>query len=657
MIRLLLSVFLAVSGLVVKGEHINRCDSSPMNLCGSDFVIYKSECDFLVSKAKISDLTILDLADCITSDFEAVSGNFSELNTTENTPNLDSRSLRGNNLSKRDSVADSDNVTLSLTNDTQMTIVESMNENDESSVNNTALVNGSISDEKHFQDTVLENATYNDVNDILNAFYMGERNSIFKEINKYNVNMINVIVENFDISSFILSNGKYNLSRISMLVLESVIKILRNQKSKLQNYLNQLKGIEFESINNNYTTTNPTYKALKRIDALNLNRTYNPSIFGQREYSVLNVTFRFINLNNASNFLTSPLITDFALQSLDRMNIDSLKHNEDSSILGNNMNNSVNIDDISDHIKAMNNRLLLTSEHEYAVIKGIDSNNGENSYLSKTENCEINTPSRQEAPVISNFHCIFPKNSTGDNLQMASNKILSMTQITLGNLLEDKLRYNSTIIPHEIFNPIPNITSLLEANSRVLLSNSSEEGEGQEDLVLDFFDLLLSPLNFTNNDLSDFGIGEIFVNFDLNFLMGGEPIGPMISNVNETAILEEIDEIFNLDSLLKDLNSIEKKSNNTTNSTLLSTLRITSEVFPKINSNFTVDDIFRDFPPAFDRVRGPDCIVKCDDQVDLHCANNGVTYKNLCEFRNAQCNDKKLIFVSFGKCLPLIIRG
>ncbi|EAK88032.1 protein with signal peptide and possible kazal domain [Cryptosporidium parvum Iowa II] len=612
MIKLLISIFLVTPGLVVKGEQLIRCDSSPMNLCGSDLVIYKSECDFLASKARLSDLTILDLTDC-------VNGNFSELNVTESSSNLDNRSLRGSSISKKDSDKTSENVTLSLKNDTEMNLPDLMDDNNENIVNNYTFVNGSTSDGKHLQDISLTDSIYNSGDNILNAFYMGKHSPIFQNINKYNVKMINVIVENFDISTFILSNGKYNLSRFSMLVLESVIKILKNQRSKIDNYLSRLKSTKLESTDSD----NATYP-YKVVDRRN-----DSSIIGQEEYDGLNVTFKFSNSSNANSFLDSQILTDLALKYSSKVNVSSIDNN---------------------HKKAISNRLLVASENDYAPIKEIDSNLTDSHFV--VDNCEVNIPPYQGAQLVPNFHCIFPQNSTGNNFEVACNNILSLAQIAIMNTFGNNSNLN--LIPYKVLNPIMNVTSLSEGNIRILSSNQSWEGESQEKFVLDFFDLLLSPLNFTN-EIMDLEIGEIFVNFDFSLLSNGDFIDSSVSNVNDTTNLEEIDEIFKLDSILKDLNLI-LKSNNTDNSTLSGSLRITSETLPKMDSNYTTDGISRDFPPAFDRVRGPDCVVKCDDNIDLHCANNGIAYKNLCEFRNAQCDDQGLIFVGFGKCLPLVIK-
>ncbi|TRY49655.1 Signal peptide, Kazal domain containing protein [Cryptosporidium tyzzeri] len=624
MIKLLISIFLVTSGLVVKGEQLIRCDSSPMNLCGSDLVIYKSECDFLASKARLSDLTILDLTDC-------VNGNFSELNVTESSSNLDNRSLRGSSISKKDSDVTSENVTSSLKNDTEMNLPDLMDDNNENIDNNHIFINGSISDEKHLQDISLTDSIYNNGDNILNAFYMGKHSPIFQNINKYNVKMINVIVENFDISTFILSNGKYNLSRFSMLVLESVIKILKNQRSKIDNYLSRLKSTELESADSNNAIY--SYKVMDRRN--------DSSIIGQKEYDCLNVTFKFSNSSNANSFLDSQILTDLALKYSSKVGVSSFNDNE------NTFNNS-SID--NNHKKAISNRLLVASENEYAPIKEIDSNLTDSHFV--VNNCEVTIPPYQGAPLVPNFHCIFHQNSTGNNLEDACNNILSLAQITFMNTFGNNS--NLSLIPYKMFNPIMNVTSLSEGNIRILSSNQSWEGESQEKFVLDFFDLLLSPLNFTN-EIMDLEIGEIFVNFDFSLLSNGGFIDSSVSNVNDTTNLEEIDEIFKLDSVLKDLNLI-LKSNNTDNFTLSSSLRITSETLPKIDSNYTTDSISRDFPPAFDRVRGPDCVVECEENIDLHCANNGIAYKNLCEFRNAQCDDQGLIFVGFGKCLPLVIK-
>ncbi|OII75584.1 uncharacterized protein cubi_02105 [Cryptosporidium ubiquitum] len=650
--KFLLSIFLPISGLAVRGEQIIRCNSNLMNLCGSDMVIYKSECDFLASKAKFSDLTILDLSDCISSNYKVINSS-SNLNITNGASHLNSRLLRGSGMLKRDSEVNSDMI-VSVKNETQENLVELVDKKVDNSDKNSTLEYESSSDNENIQDLRLAGGVYSDEIDREKSFYMGSHDSVYKGINKYNVNMINVIVENFDISSFVLSDGKYNLSRLSLLVLKTIIKILENQKSKMLNYLNQLNNVQIDNNNDkNLTSPDSGYNGLEEIQNSYTHKADNFSVIDQRMHNSLNVTFRFVNFNNTDNYLNSLMLVDFALQTLGKMSINNLKDIYNST-LKNDLNNSTNIGNINGDKKKTMNRLLLPLEEE-STFEELNSSNGTNNYLDEADNCELNISSNKETPAIPNFHCIFPKNST-DNFKMASNYILNLTELTLKDTFDNKFGNSLTLFPHSIFNPTMNTTNPLETSTRALLSNQSKEIENRVDLVLDFFDLLFSPLNITNDDLKDLEIGEIFVNFDLNFLKD-ESINSTLTNMDDTGVLEALDEIFELGSIINNFTLSEQKSNSTANSTSLNPLRIASEATPKIKANSTVEELFREFPPAFDRVRGEGCIVKCDDQVDLHCGNNGVTYKNLCEFRNAQCTNKNLIFVNFGKCLPLIIRG
>lgn len=629
--KFLFSILLTISGLVVKGEQIIRCNSDLMNLCGSDMVIYKSECDFLASKDKNSDLTILDLADCI-SFGNITFNNSSNLNISKGASDLDSRSLRGSVMLNKGSEISSYDVNESKKNETKNELVKLVDREGDNSDKNSTLVH--FSSDEIIQNVGLVTAGDRGGSDIENAFYMVNRNSNFKEVNKYNVNMINVIVENFDISSFVLSDGKYNFSRLSLFVLKTIIEILRNQKSKMENYLNQLDSTKINK-NDKFTSANSGFSNLKEIQDFDLNKIMNSSHIGQRMYNELNVTFRLANSNNTNSYFNSSDIVDSALQTLNSIGIGNLKDDTYISSLNNNL--TIIRDEREDL-----NRLLLTSEKESTSLEKFNSYNATNKYFSKFDECELNVPSDRKFPAASNFHCIFPNNST-DNLKIASKYILGLTELALKNTFENNFGNNST--------------NSLEVNARTLISDRSMENKEQAaDIVLDFFDLILSPINITNNDLKDLVISDIFVNFNLD-LLKNEPANPKASDVNETAIFEAIDEIFKSDLILDIFSLDEQKPNKTTNTKLLNPLRIISEIPAKIDKNSTIDELFREFPPAFDRVRGQGCIVECGDQVDYHCANNGVTYKNLCELRNAQCNNKNLIFVSFGKCLPLVIRS
>lgn len=648
----------------MRGEQLIRCNPSPMNICGSDMVIYKSECDFLASKNQYSDLTILDLADCIGSDSEVVGSN-----STEGVLSLDSRSLRGSSGTSRAAPElYFGNTSVLLENETHSGLAQFV---DVKSGNHSLLAEhaGQVlalepSLDGSFHNSSMANATHTRGDNATSTYYTNNHSPVFKTINKFNVNVINAVVDNFDISSFVLSNGRYNLSRLSLSILEAILRILRSQRSRMQNLLDQMKRAE-RTENGNSTGL----KSLEMVDeeAHWSNFTLaNSSTPGQRMHNGLNVTFRLTNSGNTTvgGYWSSPAVVDIALQTLNRMGVNGWRTFSNDSVSETTaVNGSAGI--VGRNRTA--NRMLLTHGEDYIPFLDFGIFNETNNYLAEAQNCDLGASSSRETPVASSFHCVFPRNSTG-SLRQASKQVLNLTEFILRNSFE-QLGLGSTLtgfpvsLSHSVYNSSLEREDLLgSAKARVLsATNQSEGAVNQTDSTSDMLDVLLAPLNSTSDDLRDIGIDEIFVNFDLDIPRDNvlveelESADPLVSKAN---ILEELNEIFKLDSLIKSLSGRKALNDTFSNHTLSGSLRSTrEELLPSFNSSLIMDDLFREFPPAFDRVRGENCIVKCNDQVDYHCANNGVTYRNLCEFRNAQCVDSNLIFVSFGKCLPLVIRG
>ncbi|KAJ1609855.1 signal peptide-containing protein [Cryptosporidium canis] len=646
MVNLIWLALAATNALVVGGEQFIRCNSGPMTICGSDMTLYKSECEFLASKANNTDLTIVDLADCIGSD-PAISGvNASELGTVETGLGSESRSLRGSSLFKWNSELLYGNMSSYLRGESNGSFV-GLSDVMNGSEADSALTYGYNWNESTFYSSLMNDTNGNGSN-AYSSFYLGEYNPVFKSINKYNVNVINAVVENFDVSSFILSNGKYNLSKLSLSVLEMVLKILKTKKYKMQSLVNKMRYYE-HMWGGNSTVPNSGLKSLNNPYNFTLMGT-NSSQYDYSTYNGLNVTFKLINLNSTNNYLSSPLILGLALNTLNNMNIGSLRLDANESSLENTVNYFTEGGNRSEGV----NRSLLSAEHVQA--NGSVPSNGTTDQPGEVYDCDMSIAS-SESPTASSFHCIF-KNSTA-NIKVASEYVVRLTELVLKDFL-DKSGLNSTLEEGQIqwspfmFNPM-----IERANQRGLknrfLSGSRLRDDNHVSLVLDFFDLLLVPLNYTSNDLGDSGVDEIFVNFDLNMLKDDQTAPPK-TRANETVVMEELNEIFQLESMIKNF-SIGQRYNEASNYTLTNSLRVASEALPVLNSSSSIDDFFREFPPAFDRVRGQDCVIECDDHVDYHCANNGVTYRNLCEFRNAQCADISLIFVSYGECLPLIIKG
>ncbi|KAJ1611068.1 signal peptide-containing protein [Cryptosporidium canis] len=647
MLSLIWLALAAANALAVGGEQFIRCNSGPMTICGSDMVLYKSECEFLASKANNTDLTIVDLADCIGSD-PAISGvNASELGAAEAGLGSESRSLRGSSLFKWNSELFYGNMSSYLRGESNGSFV-GLSDVMNGSEADGALTYGYDWNQSTFYSSLMNDTSGNGSN-AYSSFYLGEYNPVFKSINKYNINMINAVVENFDVSSFILSNGKYNLSKLSLSVLEMVLKILKTKKYEMQSLVNKMRYYE-HMWGGNSTAPNPGLKSLDNPYNFTL-MGMNSSLYDYSTYNGLNVTFKLINLNSTNSYLSSPLILDLALKTLNNMNIGSFRLDANESSLENTVNYFTEGGNRSEGVS----RSLLSAEH--AQTSGSVPSNGTAGQLGEVYDCDMSVSPSEESPAASNFHCIF-KNSTA-NIKVASEYVVRLTELVLKDFL-DKSGLNSTSeegqiqLPPFMFNPMIERANRRDLKGR-FLSGSRLRDDSHVSLVLDFFDLLLVPLNYTSNDLGDAGVDEIFVNFDLNMLKEDQA-GPPKARANETVVMEELNEIFQLESMIKNF-SFGHRYNETSNYTLTNSLRVTSEALPVFNSSSSIDDLFRDFPPAFDRVRGQDCVIECDDHVDYHCANNGVTYRNLCEFRNAQCADISLIFVSYGKCLPLIIKG
>ncbi|KAF7457016.1 kazal-type serine protease inhibitor domain-containing protein [Cryptosporidium felis] len=624
---------LVLLALRAGGEQIIRCDLSPVNICGSDLVIYYSECEFLMAKSKNSDLTVLDLRDCVAFTTENVEGNSTNATDSEGPSISGGRSLRGSGTLGRESEkegvegTDLGGVfgTIIANNTFGAYRVESGNasstEDSETGLNKV---------ERYFNDNLTE---------------MDHR--LFKNITKYNAKIVNVLVEHFDISTFISSGGRYNLSRLSMSILEAVIKILRARRSKVLDRFGRNGNGEKQEVNGSNDISKSTQtKALEQSqtqdESLKTKETENN--LGMSEFKGLNITFKLVNLNDTISY---PSIFGLALQSLSRMRVF-----KDLGDLFSTKNETWTFYD--------SGRLL--QESEFGLF--LNESNGQDEVASNLTSkiCEIDAPTSGS---ISHFHCNFDSDS-GD-LFSKTKSFLEAAMITLGIYLQDTMgqdSFNEYSLPnfndYSVFSE--NKTGNPEITRRKLLfgkDTAKRDPRANSDFYFPNFKPFLNSTDLLEVD-------ELFVNFEMDETVKS------LAEFEETLedgekMVEEMNEILS-GELLQDSEStsgLEKTAEGRPGKEgdeegklfeIPTPLRIAGENYPNNKTKLGIDD-FREFPGAFDRVRGTGCMLECGKDEDLHCGSNGVTYINLCEFRNAQCENKNLVFVGYGKCSPLLIRS
>ncbi|KAK6590406.1 hypothetical protein RS030_162527 [Cryptosporidium xiaoi] len=565
---LLATVFKFLLIYEVYSEITQRCSDSLGNICGSDFKIYVSECDFIKAKNSNSDLTILDMEDCFSS------------NVNNNVTNSN------NSRTQEDALTASD---YALDNITNNSTSGSSNLNDSRSlrgsvlsiINNSDSFNGTSTNYYNVSELGIESGTIKDSSD--SVTYLNyeevEDSVVFKEIEKANSKILKIVVENFDISNFVIGNGKYNIKTISKAILELILKIIKNRKSKMA---------KDTDINNKKSQSNNSIDSDSKIT---VNETNNDDEVLNKVYSTnINVTLMFTGNYTDKGTEIYNQSNNSAVEANDNFNGSSITHSNQTQ-------------------EKIYKRSLVELNKEQKI----------ESYDLTTNMCTSNLPNRPENVELG-FYCNFENNL---NITEQTRSIIDITNFILENNLESNFGLSGE---KEDF-----LTDGLFYFGNYFrgLSEKSEDSERN-----------INDSNVPN--LDDYK--ELVLNYN--------------ENKNKSEIKVEIGELyvfFNFEGLKRDKEDYNLNLNIFDDNYSNKTLRIANENDYNV-TNLAINETTEDYPGAFDRVRGQNCIVNCTDTTTgLYCASNGITYKSICEFRNAQCNDKSLIFISFGECPPIVI--
>ncbi|KAH7648167.1 hypothetical protein FG379_000091 [Cryptosporidium bovis] len=566
---LLATVFKFLLIYEVYSEITQRCSDSPGNICGSDFKLYVSECDFIRAKDLNSDLTILDMEDCFSANVNnnVTNSNYSRTqedaltasdyaldnitnNSTSGSSNLnDSRSLRGSGLSI---------------------------------INNSDSYNGTSTNHYNVSELGIESGTVKDSSN--SVTYLNyeevEDNVVFKEIEKTNSKILKIVVENFDISNFVVGNGKYNIKTISRAILELILKIIKNHRSKM--------GKDTD-INNKKLHSNNSVDSDSKIT---VNETNNDGEILTKVYSTnINVTLMFTGNYTEKGPEIYNQSNNLSVEANDKFNGSSITHS-----------NQTQEKIYQRSLVELNNEPKIESEDLI------------------TNGCTSNLPNRPENVELG-FYCNFENNL---NITEQTRSIIDITNFILENNLENNFGLSGE--KEDFFtNGIFDFGNYFRGLSEKSEDNERNVSDGNIPNLDDYKEVVLNYNENKNKSEINVEIGELYVFFNFEGLKKDK-------------------EDYNLN-----LNVFDDNYSNKT------TLRIANENDYNV-TNLAINETTWDYPGAFDRVRGQNCIVNCTDTTTgLYCASNGITYKSICEFRNAQCNDKSLIFISFGECPPIVI--
>ncbi|KAH8741207.1 hypothetical protein FG386_000114 [Cryptosporidium ryanae] len=554
-------------------EIIQRCSDSPRNICGSDLKLYKSECDFLRAKDLNSDLTILDMEDCFLVEAKIINLNTS--NTSDSALSMRNDILNDSALySSHESSSLNDGRSLRGSGVSNIYNNELHNNDTSVSYNNTGKLNIKTDSEEDSGNYVTY-LNYKELDD----------DRVFKEIAKTNSKILKIVVDNFDISNFVIGNGKYNIKTISRAILGIILRIIRNHKSQIAS--NTDRGVK--EINNKNCTSSDLKTAGVQLNEQEPNvaalEAENYAITYPESYRTsINVTLMF---------------TDNYTESTPEF------HNKSTN------------SPINENLNIVDSNKVKNTERKRSLIQSDLFFNG----------CTSNLPSKP-MNVEMGFYCNFESNL---NVTEKTRSIIDITNIILEENLENSFGLSGE--KQDFFK-----NELFDFGNYFRGLSKKDEGEDNIKRITSYNKII--NLNNTRESLFNYIDNKNDINIE---------IGELYVFFNFEGLKKDESEDYNLKySGLFDENY--DFSNETT-------LRITNENDYNVTDSM-INETLNEYPGAFDRVRGQNCIVNCTDEVTvLYCASNGVTYKNICEFRNAQCNDKSVIFISFGECPPIIIRS